>query len=89
MVVKITKGTKPSFETTDKSKFSSRHSASSAFGYSRHTIFYHRVIKGGFRKFRESGPEDLTAICLCILFICCLSVSNQCPKLIIGVTMKF
>ena len=85
MVVKITKGTKPSFETTDKSKFSSRHAASSAFGYSRHTIFYHR----GSRKFRESGPEDLTAICLCILFIYCLSVSNQCPKLIIGVTMKF
>lgn len=89
MVVKITKGTKPSFETIDKGKFRSRHAASSAFGYSRHAIFYHRVIKGGSRKFRESGPEDLTAICLCILFICCLSVSNLCPKLIVGVTMKF
>ena len=41
MVVKITKGTKPSFETIDKGKFRSRHAASSAFGYSRHTIFYH------------------------------------------------
>ena len=35
MVVKITKGTKPSFETIDKGKFRSRHAASSAFGYSR------------------------------------------------------
>ena len=70
MVIKITKGTKPSFETTDKSKFSSRHAASSTFGYLRHAIFCHHVIKVGSRKFRESGKGDLTAICLCILFIC-------------------
>ena len=70
MVVKITKGTKPSFETIDKGKFRSRHAASSAFGYLRHTIFCHHVVKGGSRKFGESGQGDLTAICLYILFIC-------------------
>ena len=64
MVVKITKGTKPSFETIDKGKFRSRHATSSAFGYSRHTIFYHRVIKGAVSRQSSSFRLILSILAL-------------------------
>ena len=64
MILKIAKGTKPSFETINKGKFRSRHAASSAFGYSRHTIFYHRVIKGAVSRQSSSFCLILSILAL-------------------------